>query len=172
MRITKQSPVCGARSCHSMDSIISVLNKDFTGDGKEFNRIIGAVAQAESCIHRQLDGVRESVWNHRTSTLQRSETNDTAGRAVRRVKEGSSAVLSGLDEKWLSDSVECYCYLRNVQDLMADGKTLYERRYGEPFKGPIIPFGAMVEYHPISSRDFFKNSSIWQERITRYLSWL
>ena len=32
-------------------------------------------------------------------------------------------------------------------------KTLYEIRFGEPFKGPIIPFGAMVEYHPISSRD-------------------
>ena len=27
-------------------------------------------------------------WNHRTSTLRRSETNDIAERAVRRVKEG------------------------------------------------------------------------------------
>ena len=32
-------------------------------------------------------------WNHRTSTPHRSETNGTAGRAVRRVKEGTSAVL-------------------------------------------------------------------------------
>ena len=49
-------------------------------------------------------------------------------RAVRRVKEGTSAVLlqSGLDEKWWGDSVECGCYLRNVQDLLADGKTSYE----------------------------------------------
>ena len=39
--------------------------------------------------------------NHRTSTLHRSETNGIAERAVRRVKEGTSAVLlqSGLDEK-------------------------------------------------------------------------
>ena len=43
--------------------------------------------------------------------------------------------------------------LRNVQDLLADGKTLSEGRFGEPFKGPIIPFGAFVEYHPISMRD-------------------
>ena len=49
--------------------------------------------------------------------------------------------------------MECYCYLRNVQDLLADGKTPYERRFGEPFKGPIIQFAAMVEYHPISIRD-------------------
>ena len=33
------------------------------------------------------------------------------------------------------------------------GKTPYERRFGEPFKGPIIRFGAMAEYHPISLRD-------------------
>ena len=44
--------------------------------------------------------------------------------AVRRVKEGTSAVLlqSGLDERWWSDSMEGYFYLRNVQDLLADGK--------------------------------------------------
>ena len=67
-------------------------------------------------------------WNHRTSTPHRSETNGIAERAVRRVKEGTSAVLpqSGLDERWWSDSMECYCYLRNVQDLLADGKTPYE----------------------------------------------
>ena len=46
-----------------------------------------------------------------------------------------------------------YCYLRNVKDLMPDGKTSYERRFGEPFHGPVIPFGAMVENHPISARD-------------------
>ena len=38
------------------------------------------------------------------------------------------------------DSVECYCDLRNVQDLVADGETPYERRFGEPSRGPIIHF--------------------------------
>ena len=32
-------------------------------------------------------------------------------------------------------------------------KTPYERGLGEPFRGPTIPFGAMVEYCPISTRD-------------------
>ena len=43
-------------------------------------------------------------WNHCTSTPHRSETNGFAERAVRRVKEGTSAELlqSGLDEKWLA----------------------------------------------------------------------
>ena len=80
-------------------------------------------------------------WNHRTSTPYRFETNDIAERAVRRVKEGISAVLSlsGLDENWWADSMECSCYLRNVQDLSANGRTFYERRFGEPLQRPIIP---------------------------------
>ena len=49
--------------------------------------------------------------------------------------------------------MECYCYLRNVQDLLADGKTLYARRFGEPFKGLISPFRTVVEYQPISIGD-------------------
>ena len=46
-----------------------------------------------------------------------------------------------------------YTYLRNVTDLLSDGKTPYERRLGQPFKGPIIPFGSLVEYHPITAKD-------------------
>ena len=48
--------------------------------------------------------------------------------------------------------MECYVYLRHVQDLLSDGKTLCERRFGEPLNGLVIPFGAMVEHHPISAR--------------------
>ena len=94
-------------------------------------------------------------WNHCTSTPHRSETNGIAERAVRRVKEGTSAVLlqSGLGENWWADSMECYCYLRNMQDLKSDGKTPNGRRFGVPFRGLVIPFGAMVENHPNSAND-------------------
>ena len=60
---------------------------------------------------------------------------------------------SGFDDTWWSDPLECFCYLRNVQDLLADGKTPYERRVGESFKRPINPFGALVEYLPNSEKD-------------------
>ena len=75
---------------------------------------------------------------------------------MRRAKEGTSAVLlqSGLDEKWWADSMECSCYRRNIQDLLSDWKTHYEkRRFGVPFNGLVIPFGAMVEYHSASAKD-------------------
>ena len=97
----------------------------------------------------------ELSWNHCTSTPPRSETNGIAERPVRRVKEGTSAVLlqSGLDNEWWADSMECCCFLRNIQDLLSDGKSPYERRFGMPLNGPVIPFEAMVEYHPISAKD-------------------
>ena len=58
-------------------------------------------------------------------TPHRLETNARAERAVRRVEEGTSAVQlqSYLDEKWCADSMECCSYLRNIQDLLSDGKT-------------------------------------------------
>ena len=61
---------------------------------EKFTKVSLAVGQAKS----------------HTSTPHRFETNGIAGR----IKEGTSAVLlqSGLDEKC---SMECYCYLRNVQ---------------------------------------------------------
>ena len=53
-------------------------------------------------------------WNHCTSTPHRSETNGIVERAVRRVKEGTSAVLlqSRLNENWWADSMECHTYMR------------------------------------------------------------
>ena len=66
--------------------------------------------------------------------------------------------------------MECYCYLRNIQDLLFDGKTPYERRFGMPFNRPGIPFGAMVEYHPISAKDISRFTSIWAKTLGKYSS--
>ena len=88
-------------------------------------------------------------WNHCPSTRHRSDTNGIAERAVRIVKEGTSAVLlqSGLNENWWADSMECYTYLRKMQDLHT--KDVLENF----FKGPIIRFGSLVEYYTITSKD-------------------
>ena len=61
-------------------------------------------------------------WNHCTSTPHRSETNGIAERAVRRVKEGTSAVLlkSGLNESWWADSWNAFpiCKTSQISYLM------------------------------------------------------
>ena len=50
-----------------------------------------------------------------------------------------------------SASLEGYTNLRNIQDLLSDGKTPYERRFGMLFNGPVIPCGP--NGHPISAKD-------------------
>ena len=52
--------------------------------------------------------------------------------------------------------MERYTFLRNVTDLLSDGKTPYERRFGKPFGGPVIPFGSLVEYHPFTAKDQYR----------------
>ena len=56
--------------------------------------------------------------------------------------------------------MDCHTYVRNVTDLLSDGKTPYERRFGQPCQGLIIPFGPLVEYHPVTAKD--------QSRIHRF----
>ena len=44
-------------------------------------------------------------------------------------------------------------YLSAKRQRLSEGKTPCERRFGQPSKGPMIPFGSLVEYHPISAKD-------------------
>ena len=55
--------------------------------------------------------------------------------------------------------MECYCFLRNVQDLLADGEIPYERRFEEPFERPEIPLTDFCT-RPV------KAPPIWQESFT------
>ena len=62
--ISRQSPVQsrGSRSCHSMDSILSVQNGNFSGNGKEFTEISRAVTKAKSYLHWQFVGIHQILW--------------------------------------------------------------------------------------------------------------
>ena len=152
-------PRGGTRFGNAVGTILPTQNKNFPGDAEEPDEVLGADKETKSLFTDDSlefgKSCEELSWNHCTSTPHRSETIGIAARAVRRVKEETSAVClqSGLDKEWWADSMECRCYLRNIQDLLSDGKTPYERRFGEPLKGPAIPFGSMVEYRPVSGKD-------------------
>ena len=163
LRISRQSLINrrGAGSSHPMDPGVSVQKKqNFYKKPRE------ACKSSWNPRGNQKSFTLTIPWNssklvkislgiiarlHHTDRRQ----NGIAERAVRRVKEGTSAVSlqSGLNESRWADSMECYTYLRNVTDLLSDGKTPYERRFGQPFKGPIIPFVSLVEYHPLTAKD-------------------
>ena len=56
------------------------------------------------------------------------------------------------------------CYSRNIQDLLADGKTPSERRYDTPFREPITLSGTPIFCDPISTKKVttgFITSSQW-----------
>ena len=129
-------------------------NINFTGNSKEACKSFWKVIHTDNSLEFG-KAFEDLSWNHCTSTPHRSGTNGIAEKTVRRVKEGKSAVLlrSSLDENWWADSTECYTYLRNAQDLLSDGKTPYERRFWKPLKGPIFPFGSLVEWYFISAKD-------------------
>ena len=42
--------------------------------------------------------------------------------------------------------MECFTHLRNIQDLLSDGKTPYERRFGIPQFGPKVLPGIFLGY--------------------------
>ena len=49
--------------------------------------------------------------------------------------------------------MECYTYLRNVTALLSDGKTPYERRFGNHLEDLLFHLVHLVEYHPTTAKD-------------------
>ena len=98
----------------------------------------------------------ELFWNHCKSTPHRSETNGIAERAVRRIKEGTfaSGVAIRLGRKLVGGFHGMLLLSAERTSLFfLDGKTPFERRCGEPFRGTVIPCGSMVQHHSISAKD-------------------
>ena len=99
-----------------MDPVVSVQNKNFSGSTEELAKVLGArIGNLKSFIltipWNLVKAVKIFPGIICTSTPHRSETYEIAERAVRRVKEGTSAVWlqSGLDKEWWADSMECCC---------------------------------------------------------------
>ena len=56
------------------------------------------------------------------------------------------------------------CEMLQISDLMGNPRN--ERRFGQPFKGPIMPVGSLVEYHPITAKDQSRIHQFWKESLT------
>ena len=51
----------GTRFSHSMDSILSVQNKNFSGDGQEFTKVSRSIGKADSHLYRQFIGIWQNL---------------------------------------------------------------------------------------------------------------
>ena len=95
-------------------------------------------------------------WNHCTSTPHRSETNGIAERTVRRVKGRHLCCIAAIRSKWkLVGRFYGMLHLsaKRPQIYCLMGRRPMKDVFGQPFNGPIIPFGSLVEYHPITAKD-------------------
>ena len=93
--------------------------------------------------------VTQSSTKNKTAqetTTSKLERNGFAENAVRRVKEGTSALLvqSGLSGKVVGRNDEMLLFIRNIHDKLANGKSTYERRIGTPLDSPLKPFGVDI----------------------------
>ena len=84
-----------------MDPVVSVQNKNFSGNKGASKSSWSQIGSLKSFYTDSSLEFGKVCGDLSSSTPHRSETNRIAERAVRRVKEGTSAVLlqSGLDEK-------------------------------------------------------------------------
>ena len=112
-------------------------------------------------------------WNHCTSTPHRSETNGIAERAVRRVKEGTSAVLlqSGLDETCWADSMECFTFCKTFKISCLMGKHHTRDVLGNHLRDRTFRLVHWLSI-TLSLRNTSLNPSIWKESLTWIVPWI
>ena len=178
--ISKQSSICnrGAGLSHSMDPVVSVQKQKLHRKNRSLQKILEPNRKPKVIYtDNSLEfgkACEDLSWNHCTSTPHWSETNEIAESAVRRVKEGTSAVLlqSSLDENWWADSMECKTYIRNIQDLLPDGEdalwktfwaTIQWTNHSVWFIGWVLPYFCE---RPV------KNPSIWKESLNWTVLWI
>ena len=91
----------------------------------------------------------------RTSQLHTTETDGIAESAIRRVKEGTSALLvqSGLSENRGKKRWNSFCLF--LESCKTNWPTESHRMHEDsavPFDEPILPYGAAIYFNPISSK--------------------
>ena len=144
-----------------MDPGVSVRKQNFTRNPEKLAKVFLEPERKPKVIKTDNSlefgkACEDLSWNHCTSTPHQPETNGIAERAVRRVKEGTSAVLlqSVLNESWWAEfygMLHLMCETSQIYCLM--GRRPMKDVLGQPSNGPIIPFGSLVEYHPITAKD-------------------
>ena len=176
--ITQQSSICrgGTRVDNTVVTILPVQNKNFSGVPEEPKMKFLEPTRKPKVIHTDNSlefgkSCEDLHWNHCTSTPHRPETNGIAETGA--LKEGTSSVLlqSGLNENWWSDSMECYCYLRNTRSLVwwddtsrkAIRRTIQRINNSVWFENQISPYFCQRPVATASGR---------HEGIARYILWI
>ena len=81
----------------------------------------------------------------------RPQTNGIVERQNQELKRGTKTLLAGagLPPPFWHLAVACYAHHQNAQTV--DGTSPWFKRFGEHFKGQLLPFGCAVRYKPVST---------------------
>ena len=126
----------GTRLGHSMDSILSVQNKNFSGDGKEFTKVSRTAGKAESHLHCQFIGIGTSCEDFILESLYVEHRTDQKHMKEQFAEPRKEPLQYCCNLAWMKNcwlSLWCavaICIMFQTSRQM--GKTHCERRIGEP----------------------------------------
>ena len=95
-----------------------------------------------------ISAARTLQWRHVTSKDYISQSNAVAERTIRSIVEGTrvSLLQSGLHHQYWPHAARHWCVSNNIAQFDDEDKSPWELRFGERFKGPIVPFGCKIDY--------------------------
>ena len=129
---------CESRNNHRYAVVVQVLAtqwnpwKTKTSQETENNlrKFPEAVTEAESYSYVQIIRIWQVLWriilqssNNYTSSIREKRNCRTSCTSNKRRDISRTIAVWISDDKWWLDSMKCCCYLRNDQDLLADGKS-------------------------------------------------
>ena len=97
---------------------------------------------------------RELMIPHEASQQGMPETNGIIERKVQDMLCGTRTVMfaAGLPGYVWSFAAPCYMYLDQCTPHLVTGLDAWSQRYGAPFPGQLIPFGAAVWFKPAKTK--------------------
>ena len=101
------------------------------------------------CAPELIRAAKDLNLAHDTATPNRPDTNGVAERCVRKVVEGTKCLLAqaGFPPSWWPKAMRCFCHALNIE--VVNGDSAWNRRHQKgQWSGPVIPFGAKVDYRP------------------------
>ena len=179
--ISKQSSICsrGAGLGHPMDPVVSVQNRNFSGNTKELAKVLGAEQETKSQLPWHVHGIWQSLWRSLLDSLYVDTTQignkwdcwESSAQCERRYLCSIVAIRSGwqmvgrfygmwnLSAKhsrsliWWGDSIR-----------KALWRTIWRTNHSVWFTGWVLPISAKDQsrIHP----------SIWKESLTWIVPWI
>ena len=120
-----------------------------------------------------LSALKDLKWRHMLSKEYISKSNAIAERSIRSVIEGARVNLhqAGLHHMYWPHAARHWCMMQNVMSRTGSD-TPWKIRFGESFKGPLIPFGCRIDYwNMVPERDGLRMDSSLKLHQVKEFSW-